>query len=177
MISADDIRSLRGNQIDAEDTIALKARIAHIRLNREPFYLTAGEFQSILEWKLGQQLGRGRKLRVANTDELIRAVTGFALTISHSDPDYEIELRIGALCLLRGVGVPVASAVLALAFPEKYAVIDFRAWRQCFGVDQTVFWVNDYKRYMREIQRLADELGWPPQEVDHAIWEYDRRKW
>lgn len=73
-----------------------------------------------------------------------------------------------------GVGVPVASAVLALVFPEKYAVIDFRGWRQVFGEERTTFSVSDYRRYLREIRRLALELEWCVQEVDLAIWEYDR---
>lgn len=67
------------------------------------------------------------------------------------------------------------SAILALLFPKEYAVIDFRVWRQLFGKYQTTFSVADYKKYMREIRRLANELNWPVQEVDHAIWEYDRR--
>jgi len=105
---------------------------------------------------------------------VIRVVTGAALSIEHPDEDYEIELRLGILCTLRGVGVPVASAILALVFPERYAVIDFRGWRHVFGEERTTFSVSDYKRYLREIQRLSLELGWPVQEVDLAIWEYDR---
>jgi hypothetical protein len=65
--------------------------------------------------------------------------------------------------------------VLAPIFPEQYAVIDFRVWRQIFDDAQTTFFIPDYRKYMREIRHLADELGWPVQEVDHAIWEYDRR--
>jgi len=105
---------------------------------------------------------------------VIRTITSVALTISHPDEEYELELRLGILCTLRGVGVPVASAVLALVFPEKYAVIDFRGWRQVFGKEKATFSIPDYKQYLREIQRLADELGWSVQEVDLAIWEYDR---
>ncbi len=89
--------------------------------------------------------------------------------------DCELELRVNALCLLRGVSVPVASAMLALVYPDEYAVIDFRGWRQVFGEERQVFQTRDYKEYMREIRRLAKELGWTPQRVDHVIWEYDRR--
>lgn len=84
-------------------------------------------------------------------------------------------MRVGILCALRGVGVPVASAVLALAFPDEYAVIDFRGWRQVFGEDRRQFGVGDYKRYLGEVRRLARELEWPVQEVDLAIWHYDTR--
>ena len=96
------------------------------------------------------------------------------MTITHPDKEYELELRMGILCSLRGVAVSVASAVLALVFPEEYAVIDFRSWRRLFGEGGTSFSISKYKKYLREIRRLANELDWPVQEVDHAIWEYDR---
>jgi hypothetical protein len=160
---------------DYAETERLKTELAKARQTRRPFYLTVDEFEEVLRWKLRQQIGRQRDLRAANTEELIRAVTGLALTITHSDSEYELELRVGILRSLRGVAVPVASAVLALAFPEKYAVIDFRGWRQIFDEKRTTFTIPDYKRYLAAIQRLANELSWPPQEVDLAIWEYDRK--
>ena len=137
-------------------------------------YLTLDEFDRVLQWKLRSQYGRNRVIRKANTEDVIRVVTEAALSIEHPDKDYEIELRFGILCMFRGVGVPVASAILALVFPERYAVIDFRGWRQVFGEERTMFSVSDYRRYLREVQNLAQELGWPVQEVDLAIWEYDR---
>jgi len=175
MITAAQIAPLRTAAIDYEKTKRLKEKLARVRRERQPLYLTKAEFEEILQWKLGQQIGRQRERRSANTEEIIRAVTGLALTITHSDKEYELELRMGILCALRGVAIPVASAVLALAFPEEYAVIDFRGWRQIFGEGETVFSIPKYKRYLREVRRLADELGWPVQEVDHAIWEYAGR--
>lgn len=53
---------------------------------------------------------------------------------------------------------------------------DFRGWRQIFGVKKQYFTLNNYKRYLKEVKRLATKLGWLPQEVDLAIWEYDRQK-
>jgi hypothetical protein len=175
MITAKEIAPFYKRAIDHDDTEELKTKFASLRRERQPLYLTAKEFEEILEWKLGQQIGRQRDLRAANTEEIIRAVTGLALTIAHPDKDYQLELRTDILCALRGVGVPVASAVLALVFPEEYAVIDFRNWRQLFDEDKTVFFTPEYKRYMEKIRVLANELGWAVQEVDHAIWEYDRQ--
>ncbi len=174
MITVAQIASLRGQEIDYDQTEKLKTKFARLRSERIPFYLTASEFEEILQWKLQKQIGRQRHMRVPNTDEIIRAVTGLALTITHSDKEYELELRVGLLCTLRGVGVPVASAVLALVFPEEYAVIDFRVWLQIFDKDKSTLLIPDYKKYMRQIRLLADELSWPVQEVDHAIWGYDR---
>lgn len=173
MITASQIANLRTASRDYAETERLKERFARVRRERNPLYLTKEDFEKILRWKLAGQYNRGRKMREVNTEEVIRTVTGVALSISHADRDYEIELRVGILAALRGVGVPVASAVLALVFPEEYAVIDFRSWRQVFGAERPWFSIGDYKRYMDALRPLAEELGWPVQEVDLAIWAYD----
>lgn len=174
MITAELIVPFRFSSDDYVLTEQIKSHLAQARRERQPFFLTLAEFDEILHWKLRGQYERQREWRRPNTDDVIRIVTRAALSVTHDDPDYEIELRTGVLCTLRGVGIPVASAVFALAFPEKYAVIDFRGWRQVFDELKSTFSIADYKRYMREIRTLARELGWLPQEVDLAIWEYDR---
>ncbi len=176
MITAAQLVPLRSVIDDDQETEQLKASLARFRRGESPRCLTATEFEDILRWKLRSQIGRQRQIRAANTNETIGAVTGLALTINHPDKDYELELRIGILCVLRGVSVPVASAVLALTFPEEYAVIDFRVWRQVFGKERTTFSVGDYKRYMSALRPLAAELGWSVQAVDLAIWEFDRKQ-
>lgn len=178
MITASQISNLRVLESDDyNEAERLKREFTKLRTRRCPFFLTKDEFDEILRWKLGQQYGRQRGFRQLNTDEIIRSVTSLALSVTHNDRDYEMKLRIGILCVLRGVGIPVASAVLALVFPREYAVIDFRVWRQFFGERKKdkPFSIGDYKRYMTEVRRLARELDWPVQEVDHAVWEYDRR--
>jgi thermostable 8-oxoguanine DNA glycosylase len=153
---------------------SLKERLAQLLKERQPFYLTSVEFEEILRWKLRGQFGRQQAQRTVNTEEVVRLVTGLALAITHVDEEYELELRMAILCALRGVGVPVASAILTLVYPDKYAVIDFRVWRQVFDEDKKTFLIGDYKRYMQVIRQLANELGWSVQQVDVAIWEYDR---
>jgi len=167
---------LRGHEIDHVQTLRLKAKLRHLRKVRRPFYLTGAELGEILRWKFGQKARSGRYRREASMEDVIRNVTSVALTITHSDKDYELELRVSILCALREVSIMVASAILALAFPDEYAVIDFRVWRQLFGKRKYAFSISDYRKYMRVMRVLAEQLGWPVQEVDHAIWEYDRRK-
>ncbi|MBC7242457.1 MAG: hypothetical protein H5T60_08435 [Anaerolineae bacterium] len=174
MITAVQLIPYRTASDDYASAEHLKAHCARMKQERHPMYLTLDELDRVLQWKLRGQYGRQRERRKANTDAVVRFVTGAALSIEHPDLDYEIELRFGILCSLRGVGVPVASAILALVFAERYAVIDFRGWRQVFGEERTAFSVSDYKRYLRAVQNLAQELGWSVQEVDLAIWEYDR---
>ncbi len=175
MITLQQIAPLYKQGIDYEWTERLKENLAKLRSERHPLYLTASEFDEILRWKLGNQYRRQQKMRAANTEEIIRAVTRLALTIEHDDKDYELELRMDLLCALRGVSAPVASAVLALTFPDEYAVIDFRVWRQLFDEDKREFFTPEYKKHIRKIRPLAKQLGWRVQEVDYAIWEFDRR--
>ena len=175
MVAPDTIKPLRYAQIDHQETERLKAALADLRAKRSPMYLTLSELDPILDWKLGTQRNRSRRWWRLKTDDLIRDVTSLALNLRHPDAEYQLELRTGILTAVRGIGVSVASAILALVYPEEYAVIDYRVWRQLFGEEKTVFFIPDYRRYMKALFPLARELGWPVQEVDHAIWEYDRR--
>jgi len=175
MIAATQLLPYRTTSDDYALTEHLKSKFARLRWERQPFYLTLAEFDEILHWKLRGQYGRQRKRRRANTEAVIRTVTGVALTITHTDEEYELELRMGILSTLRGVSVPVASAVLALVFPERYAVIDFRGWRQVFGSEKRTFSISDYKKYLGELKQLAAELGWMVQEVDLAVWDTTER--
>ena len=174
MITADQIRPFRHNNYDYDETVALKKKLAALRQTRTPFYLTKLEFEEILRWKLITQYNRQLAYRKTNTEEIIRSVTELALKITHEDKDYETELRVGILCAIRGVGVPVASAILALVYPEEYGVIDFRCWQQVFDYKKTTFTIPEYIRYLKELRKFKNELGWTVQEVDMAIWAFDK---
>lgn len=176
MIRTSDILPLRNASDDYVLTEKLKAKFHSIKKSREPMFLEYDEFEEILKWKLRGQHGRQKELRRKNTEVIIREVTRTALSIELEDEEYETELKIGLLCTLKGVAVPVASAVLALIYPNKYCVIDFRGWRQMFGERKDTFLISDYKRYLSEVRRIANEIGWQVQEVDLAIWELDRRR-
>jgi thermostable 8-oxoguanine DNA glycosylase len=180
MITAAQIMPYRRSGADYGPTEQLKAEMARSRLERHPLYLSKDQFDRILQWKLGQRIGRERAGLGGNTDEIVGRVTSLAFSVTQpEDKEYELELRVSILCALRGVDVPVASAILALVFPEEYAVIDFRVWRQVFAEDKWCFTIEDYKAYVRELRSLADDLGWPVQEVDQAIWAFDthRKGW
>jgi hypothetical protein len=174
MIKSSQLAKYRTSSNDYAFTEQLKTRFAKIRRQRNPLFLNSSEFDNILHWKLRGQYGRQYEMRKTNSESNIIIVTGAAFTITNVDPNYELELRLDILCSLRGVGVPVASAVLALVFPEKYCVIDFRGWRQIFNENKNMFSISDYKKYLCEISKLAAELQWSIQEVDLAIWEFDR---
>lgn len=173
---ADDIRELRTACPDWGATEALKADLARLRTQRTPFYLTGDDLESIFRWKLSAQYGRGKRLRDTNSEAAYRIATTAAFSVDEPDDGLDLELRVGFLTTLCGVGVPVASAILALVEPERYCVIDFRGWRAVFGERRQTFGIPQYRAYLGRVREVAAELAWSPQETDLAIWELDRRR-
>jgi len=176
MITADDLRPLRTASSDYAETEALKAEFRTRRLDRTPFFLTFSELDRVFHWKLRGQYGRSSVQRAKNSDNTYRAVTEAVFKVVGPEFEYECRVRLGLLVALPGIAVAVASAVLALTDPQQYCVIDFRGWRTIFGNARQDFTIPDYLRYRAEVARVAADLGWPVQEADLAIWEFDRRR-
>jgi len=177
MIKAHDLQPLRTASPDYAETEALKAEFRERRLGRTPFFLTGAELDRVFQWKLRGQYGRQSARRMRNSEDAYHAVTEAVFKVVGPQFEYECMIRLGLLSVLPGVGVPVASAVLALTEPQQYCVVDFRGWRTVFGEERQSFSIADYLRYRAEVARLAADLGWPVQEADLAIWEYDRRRY
>lgn len=116
MITAEQFIPYRTASIDYTATEWLKAACNRLRSERRPLYLTAAEFDAILRWKLRGQYGRQAAIRQVNTEDVIQIVTGAALSLSHPDEDYDVELRLDILGSLRGV---------AYRWLRRY-------WRWCF---------------------------------------------
>lgn len=133
MISAKGIAPLRGLAPDGDTTEKLKRDFGRARKERRPFFLEASEFDKILDWKLGSQYGRVSRHRKLLLDTSIPIVTRAAFEVRAAERGETLKIRTGILTALPIVGVPVASAILALVMPEEYGVIDFRGWRQVFG--------------------------------------------
>ncbi len=168
MLTVEQIRAVGVPADERERTDRLKQELAGTSC------LTMLVLDEILQWKLRGQYGRTRARRGGLTESMVRAVTtlAFGPELAHADPDTEAALRLGVLCALPGVGLGVASAVLALRFPDRYAVIDPLVWGEVCGTPKTTFSITDYAPYMQALRPLAQALGWPVQEVDLALWTY-----
>jgi hypothetical protein len=175
VIRVADIAGLRTAAEDFQETERLKADLKRLRKEREPFFLTKNDLTPIFKWKLRDQSGRVKRHLEKNSKRSYESITRAAFSIRDDDWKVEAELRIGVLTVLHGVGVPVASAILALADPDHYCVVDRLGWRAVFGKERTAFDVRSYISYLSEIRLLAEELGWSAQETDLAVWEYARK--
>src|SRR3989344_3207992 len=77
-------------------------------------YLTKEEFLAVCMWKSP----RPKKRYLENTEEEIKSITKKALSTKFE------KRKIELLTKLRGVSIPVASAILTIANSKDYGIID-----------------------------------------------------
>jgi hypothetical protein len=181
MVSAEELgrvcRTLNRDEYgEYQRTNELIVRLAKLRPDRRPFFLTEAELEQIFKWKLIGQYGRGKNLRRKNAANDYIERTRACFAAREEDKDKEAALQLKHLLELRGVGVPIASAILALVDPANHCVIDFRGWRAVFGELRRSFGITHYLAYRRKVSALAMKLGWTVQETDLVIWILDKRR-
>ena len=178
MIVATDLQSLlahNGHGVHADDERhALEMAFQDRRAERHPFFLTGEEMNRVFRWKLRGHHERTAAQRARNTEAAYRLISQAVFEIVGPDLEYESVVRLGLLTALTGVGVPIASAVLALVEPQKYCILDRHGWRAVFGKERESFSPFDYWSYHQAIARLGIELGWSLRETDLAIRRLDR---
>lgn len=156
--SAEWIRGLAGRYAYPDDAAAQDAG----REGAERGHYTREEFLAIVDWKSA----RARPLAERNTEEAIVEATRRAFAA-----DDEVT-RLVSLLALDGVGVPVASALLHFAFPDRYPILDFRALATLGVLTRRTtyspaFWVD----YLDECRALAADAHVTIRELDKALWQ------
>jgi hypothetical protein len=174
MIVAADLQALRGNnghEVHADDVErrAIELAFQQCRAERHPFFLTGEELNRVFRWKLRGLHERTAAQRGRNTETAYRLISQAVFEVVGPDLEYESVVRLGLLTALTGVGVPLASTVLALAEPQKYCIVDRQGWRAVFGRERESFTPIDYWSYHEAIAQLGMELGWTLMETDRAI--------
>jgi hypothetical protein len=154
------------------ETNELKKKFNALLRERIPPHLTALEFDEIVKWKLDKQYHRSKEQRSINTDSVIVPITTACFAIKSVDSDYQIELQLKQLSTIRGIALPLASAILAICFPTKYVVIDSVLWESIFGEEKSSFTINDYLKFIGFIKALALHTEMPLQDTEHLLWLY-----
>jgi hypothetical protein len=134
-------------------------------------HLTLATYYAVLDWKLRRQRNRTERHREGNTEDLINELTGTFWRIRHPNDDKESETRMKVLMAIPGIGLGIASAILTLSAPDRFGIIDFRNWRVLYDEEKRNFTLPEYKRYLADIRRLAQQLRAPVQEVDYLLWK------
>jgi hypothetical protein len=133
---------------------------------------TLANLEAIVRWKSERVV----HYLIGNSNEKIRRVLAVAAAA-----DASTETAVTALLELQGVDIPVASAILAAIYPERYTVLDFRALE---ALGHARHDVHFYEEYLDFCKRLADSNIVKPQSnlpaptplrtLDRALWEWSR---
>ena len=148
------------------------------RLNSLPTVFEEGEWlrddlEWIIEWKVGVFLKPVLRNLRENDDAEIRA------QIAKAVHESSIRSKVEALTSLTGIGVPVASAILLFINPDRFTVIDERAWNvlqetgylgQELSDDPTA---DEYLLYLGACWAIANEYDVSLRTLDRALWVLD----
>jgi hypothetical protein len=150
-------------------TAALVRALAGVRA-RGTF--TRAEFERMCRWKSP----RAQHLWRANSAARIRAVSR-AMLATRSE-----RRRMELLTSLRGVGVPIASAILTLLDPRRYGVLDIRCWQLLFATRSVTsnrrgqaFTLPQWLEYLAALRLYARRLGVPARTIEYTLFEVHRK--
>ena len=145
-----------------------KTLFQKLRVAQERGYLRPSELQSICHWKSPRAIWHIK----TNSASSIRAASTIALGTRSE------KQKLEALRRLRGVSVPMASAVLMLLNPKRYGVIDIRVWEVLYKLGTVTtnpkgvaFSFNNWYQYLILIRYFAKSLRCTPRDVDRALFD------
>jgi hypothetical protein len=126
---------------------------------------SSDDLRTIFRWKTG---GRGIGRLEGNSEDDIKDALSLA-TVAKTD-----RAAVAVLVGLRGVAVPVASAVLTTIEPTRYTVIDFRSLESLGSksLDRTVdFYLSylDFCRNLKDRHNVSDLRT-----LDRALWQWSK---
>ena len=150
----------------ADDDAETVALIRELRPARTRGYLTPAELEKVCRWKSPRALQYIR----SNSPQSVRGATKRALATRSE------RQRLDALLELKGVSVPMASAILMLLNPQRYGVIDIRVWQVLYGVGTVTkkpegvnFTFANWYQFLMVVRYLAKELGVKARDVERAL--------
>lgn len=155
---------------EEDSTAALTQRLRVVRRRR---YLTRSELEAVCRWKSARAIVHIR----ANNHHRIRAATSAAFSTRNE------QFRLESLLRLKGVSVPMASAVLTLVDPKRYGVIDIRVWQLLHDAGAVTenprgvgFSVKNWLVFLATLRPLALRLGVTVRDVERTLFYLHRAK-
>jgi hypothetical protein len=166
------LRDLLADELIIEEDPGTADLIKSLRHVKRDKVLTKPELVSICMWKSPRAIHHIE----ANHGVAVRKLTSKALSTRSE------ERRFTYLTSLRGVSVPMASAILTLIDPKRYGVIDIRVWQLLFAINSVRknpkgigFTFQQWYHYLCKLRYHAKELGVSVRAVEHTLFLYHRK--
>jgi hypothetical protein len=153
-------------------------------------FLLKKEFVSIGRWKTPRQINNYE----ANSEETVGKITSQVL----KEKSETKQIRLLTKGALRGVKIPVASAILTVVYPKEYCIIDYRAsralrWLQRGSKNQLTFnsyreysdfldslddytSLKGYLRFLNQLRSITVKHNGTPRQLEMALWKFDQMK-
>jgi hypothetical protein len=135
---------------------------------------TLPNLETIVRWKSERVV----HYLIGNSSENIKS----ALAIAAS-PDAKTEDAVNALVGLRGVDISIATAILAAIYPERYAVLDYRALEALGHARHDVQFYAEYNAFCNRLVECGmvkpqeDRPGPTPlHTLERALWQWSRSR-
>jgi len=157
--------------INKHDTRLVQRDKLFKRLNNLPLF-TASDLNDIISYKGLKPIADSRFFDVKD-------LTNKAFSAP------ELSLKFRSLTRMRGIGMALASEILAFQNPYKHAAISHKVWNTLvkdFGMKREEkkpgddFAVKDYETYILAVSSLAEEHGMNPADVEFVLnYLYDKK--
>ena len=168
-----DIRELLQNHLLRDEEPETSALINNLRHVKPKGYFTKSEFLEMCKWKDKQQ--RRRSDWQAHTEsEIIDA----SRQVFATNDEY---VRVIVLDRLKGVGIPIASAILTLTDPQHYGTIDIRVWQVLYLYGEvnynpqgTELSIDHWTAYLPKLRQWASEFQVGVRNIERSLFEHHK---
>ena len=150
-----------------KETEKINSSIQNIRENKEE--LKIDNLRQIALWKINRVVDIPQEL-IKQLEELTKQKN---LDINNQ----EIKDLIEKLVSCKGVGYPMASTILKFIRPDKFPIIDARAYRVLYGkkIYPRQYNLELYYKYIEVIKKISKEQKIPLNQVDEQLYLFDKK--
>lgn len=157
--------------LSTEEEESATELIYRLRAARRRGCVTPAQLQAVCYWKSPRAIHHIR----SNSPGQVLAATRAALATRSE------RRRLEALMELRGISVPMASALLMLLDPKRYGVIDIRVWqllRELGAVKKNAggvgFGLNNWYQFLMIIRYFAKKLRVKARDIERTLFVVHR---
>jgi len=154
--------------VEETKTSELMGQLKHVRKDR---FLSKDELILICRWKSPRAL----QLIKSNRPATIKRLTQAAFN-TRSERE-----KLETLRQLKGVSIPMASAIMTLIWPERYGVIDKRVWQLLHDLGSVTknpsgvnFTFDNWYSLLCKLRYHAKQMKVSVRAVEHTLFEYHK---
>jgi thermostable 8-oxoguanine DNA glycosylase len=162
---------IKGN-LNTPETQEAKELIKKLGDFRSKGFLSKDQFYAVAMWKTP----RPKNHYLSNSEGKIIGVSKSLLNSKNDDE------KINLLMSLKGVSVPVASALLTIINPKNYGIIDIRVWQLLYLYREVKtkpegqgFSLKNYKEYLSILRKYARQFNVGVRDIERVLFFYHKK--